>query len=162
MNYYYLDTSALVKLYVPERGSEWVEQVVKESDEMGNLINLAAISKIGIVEVAAAIARRERLGTVSTNQKTRLYRSFLRDSEKLYELLPLTDEILHLGAELTQRWPLRGYDAVHLASAYILDRKLTAAGFDPLVFLTADQKLFQASQNEGLKTENPAAVNSGR
>jgi len=154
-NFYYFDSSALVKLYIVEHGSQWVEEIVNTKDQNGDLLNLVTISKIGIVEVAAAIARSERLGSITTAQRLRLFNSFARDSQELFETLSLTDELVHLGSELTQRWPLRGYDAVHLASAIVLNEQLTSAGLGEIKFVSADKRLQQASRKEGLTTEDP-------
>jgi len=51
---FYFDTSALLKRYVAENGSEWITSLVKDEN------NLIFTSAITTVEVAWALARRER------------------------------------------------------------------------------------------------------
>ena len=55
MNFFYFDASALVKRYLTETGSAWVNRVTDPS--AGNSILLAEITR---VEVAAALAARHR------------------------------------------------------------------------------------------------------
>lgn len=154
-DFFYFDSSALVKLYIVEHGSQWVEGIVNGRDQNGDLLNLVTISKIGLVEVAAAIARSERLGLITTAQKQKLFNAFARDSQELFGTLSITDEIIHLGSELTQRWPLRGYDAVHLASAITFNEQISSAGLGKITFVSVDKRLLQASIKEGLTTVNP-------
>jgi len=58
---YYFDTSALVKLYVAEPGSGWVDHLVNALGADGRPEHVIALSRIALVEVAAAVARRGRL-----------------------------------------------------------------------------------------------------
>jgi predicted nucleic acid-binding protein len=51
--------------------------------------------------------------------------------------------------------PVRGYDAVHLATAIVLNNALIGAGQSQLVFVAADTRLCDAAQEEGLATETP-------
>ena len=50
---------------------------------------------------------------------------------------------------------LRGYDAVHLATALTANRLLTEGGEQSLIFLSADEHLIIAARLEGLEAENP-------
>lgn len=56
---------------------------------------------------------------------------------------------------LIRRHPLRGYDAVQLATALEWGERLTAFGLARPVFVSADSVLNQAAVSEGLQTENP-------
>ena len=51
---YYFDSSAVVKRYAPERGSEQVNAIVESTE------NTVYLNQIGVVEVAAAFARKAR------------------------------------------------------------------------------------------------------
>ncbi|MEW5870423.1 MAG: type II toxin-antitoxin system VapC family toxin [Chloroflexota bacterium] len=155
MAIYYFDTSALVKLYIPEVGSDWVDWLVNSVDQNGSPANMVVFAKIGIAEVAAALARQARLGSITAEKRTQLYRLFLGDSGKIFETLAITDQVIHLAADLTQRAVLKGYDAVHLASAWLYHQRLVGARISPLIFVSADEKLCMAAGQEGLKTENP-------
>jgi len=56
---------------------------------------------------------------------------------------------------LLERHPLRAYDAMHLASALLTQTELEANRLPPLIFLTADDRLLDVAQAEGMKTDNP-------
>ena len=156
METYYFDTSALVKLYLSEPGSRWIDQIVNAQNRNGQPVHVITISKIGIVETAAALALRRRTGFISLENQHELYRSLLRDSQKLFEFMALTDPSIYLAADLTQRYSLRGYDAVHLASAILLNQRILRAGSQPLIFVSADQRLCQTAITESLIVENPS------
>jgi predicted nucleic acid-binding protein len=155
MSTYYFDTSALVKLYVPETGSFWVDQIFQTRDIGGGFTHQISCCKIGIVEVAAAAARREREGKLTAENRKHLFAVFLNDTGQRIKMIAVTDEIIRLAADLTQRAPLRGYDAVHLASALTLNDYLAQARIPELIFISADQLLLDIAEIEGLKVENP-------
>jgi predicted nucleic acid-binding protein len=155
MSNYYFDTSAVVKLYVSEAGSAWVERIVSQRDESGFTHTIAFV-KIGIVEAAAALTRRQRMGHITLAERNQLYASFMRDAEHRYVTLPVTEDLLVLAAESTQRHLLRGYDAVHLAGALKLKQQLAAAHLPDLAFVSADEMLCDVARAEGLIAENPS------
>jgi uncharacterized protein len=57
MALYFFDSSALVKRYVREQGSAWVCEIT--ATEGGHLIRLSLLTSI---EIASALARRQREG----------------------------------------------------------------------------------------------------
>ena len=63
MNIYFNDSSALVKLYVPEIGSAWITSECQRPDV------LMVIGDIATVEVPAAFGRAEREGRLSSAQR---------------------------------------------------------------------------------------------
>lgn len=77
------------------------------------------------------------------------------DTQKRYQVLPITSQRVDEAIELTAHHRLRGYDAVHLACALHLNRELLANELPPLTLVAADDDLLKAAQDEGLETENP-------
>ena len=146
----YLDSSALAKLYVQERGTEFVRNLFISDEE-----NLLFSAKITRIEVASALARKKREGDITEKE----YESALEDLEADYEfslsILDLTDVILDLAFSLIKRIPLKGYDAIQLASALHLNTEVLAEGDLPVVFICADDSLCNAAISEGLETINP-------
>lgn len=154
MGTYYFDSSAMVKHYITERGSEWVSSLIEaKMDEM--LQNLIAIAEIGEVEVAAALAKRRRMNEISVTQQRIGIATFLRHCAQRYHVVKMGSTIIKLAIDLTQRHPLRGYDAVHLATAIVLNRALVASKLPLLTFISADDVLCKAAKGEGLLMENP-------
>ena len=82
-------------------------------------------------------------------------RDFIRDAQQQYQVVTTGQEVIDLAVELTRRQTLRGYDAVQLASAMILNRALLAQELPALVFVSADDNLLTTAGNEGLFIENP-------
>lgn len=154
---YYLDTSALVKLYVPEPGSGWIEALLQERDDGGRPIHVAAISEIGIVEVAAAVGRREGQGDVAARLGDMLLERFAVDLRERFFTLAVRGDVVHQAAIVARSRGLRAYDAVHLATALLLEAQLRDAALAPSVFVSADRGLLAAARGEGLLTEDPAA-----
>jgi uncharacterized protein len=150
---YYLDTSALVKRSVPsEIGSAWVQQITDPASTP-----LLLMSAIGVIEVAGALARKEREGEIAAPERRQYLGLFVRECQSSLALLPVTDAVLRLTATLTHRQALRAYDAIHLATALQANQLLTGAGAPPLLFIAADGRLCGAAQAEGLASDNPLA-----
>ncbi len=68
--------------------------------------------------------------------------------------MDLRDEILRLARDLIRQHPLRGFDAIHLASALSVKR---AVGED-LTFGAAAVRLLRAAESEGLTSINVEAA----
>ncbi len=122
----YLDTSALVKLYIWEEGTEAVRGIIKEAD-------LVATSKVAYVETKAALSRLHREKNLTEEDYQLAKNSFQRDWNN-YLVVELTEMIIKMGGELTEKYALRGFDAIHLASALLLTKqikqKVTAGCWD--------------------------------
>lgn len=124
----------------------------------GNFSSPAPIvftSQLTVVEVACAFARRLREGTLSSTQHARLLLAFDYDVEHRYILLDIMPATIDAARQLAVRHPLRAYDAVQLATAWLLNRELVRAGTAPLAFVCADDRLIATAQAEGLSTDNP-------
>jgi predicted nucleic acid-binding protein len=151
MSDFFLDTSAIVKRYSPETGSGWIKAITNTI--AGHDITLAEIT---LAEVAAAVAAKARApGGITIEERDQALADFLRDCDEHYDLLSISREVIDLAVSLTQRHKLRGYDAVQLAGALIVNTELLAEGLPSLTFVSADEDLVEAAEAEGLLTENP-------
>lgn len=150
MAIYYLEPSALVKYYVTEPGSTWVRALVDTED------NVLVTAEITIAEVSAALAVIARVGRISRRQRDELWGKFKRDLLTRYEFLPTHRAIVNRAAELCQKHPLRGFDAVHLASGLQLQETLVQQEEGvPITYVSGDDPLVTAGQSEGLAVDNP-------
>jgi len=148
---YYFDSSSAVKRYAPEKGSGWVKDLVDPA--AGNVIYLG---QIGVVEIAAALSKKVRTRELTQENYEAALQLFLTDVEnEEYITAALSDPILQLAVDLTRRHPLRGYDAVHLATAVSLNSALYEAKLPSLTFVSGDRILCEAARSEGLVVENP-------
>ena len=150
MSIYFLDSSALVKRYITESGSSWIEALVDPGEQ-----NLLIITRIAWVEVLSALARRLREGCLSSDDVKQAVQSYRYDFDMQYSVVELDPELAELAGELVLRFPLRAYDAVQLAAAVKIWKRLDRMDRERFVFLTADDRLLSIAQNEGLFADNP-------
>ncbi len=148
MPHYYLDSSVLVKCYVAETGSVWARQLV--SDHNATLYS----SDLAIAEVAAAIAILRRTGRINHRPQREAIAEFYKHTTTCFLHPPASRAIVRYAADLTQRHPPKGYDAVHLATALVLQRPLQDRRIT-LTFVSGDDSLLTAAQSEGLPIANP-------
>jgi uncharacterized protein len=104
----YLDTSSLVKLYVKEIGSDVVRHLVGDA-------NVVATSVVAYAETRAALARLHR-DAVLTASKFRAAKREFQEEWPAYLALDATDSLCRVAGELAERYKLRGFDSIHLAS----------------------------------------------
>ncbi len=137
MALFYLDTSALVKFYVREPGTERMLRLA--SREHNHRFTILTIAE---VEFRSAVRRRERCGDIESRAATEIIRSFEIHLENRFLRVPLSESVLDTAKALVDSYDLRAYDAVQLAGCLIL--RITA-GADAPVFVCADQKLLDTA-----------------
>jgi predicted nucleic acid-binding protein len=137
----YFDTSSLVKLVLAEDGSR---EAQRAWDSAGARVASVAL----IAESRAAVAAASRAGRVDS----RRYSTVVGDLAGLWQQIDgivLTEELAMRAGELAERCALRGYDAIHLASAEaILD--------DGDVMVVSDTRLAEAAASIGIEALVPA------
>ncbi len=131
----YLDSSALVKLFVPEIGSDDLNRPLAGLTDV-------IVSDLALTEMASALGRRLREDRLTREDAQRLYReaSRLHASAHHAELTPP----IHRRAErlmLSLGVPLRALDALHLA---------TALDAEAATIVTFDPRLRDAAGSQGL------------
>lgn len=134
----YLDTSALVKLYAPESHSTLIKQTVDHAE-------LSATSRIAYVEARAAFARKRRERSVTPRDYQTIVQDFVDDWGTFF-IVDLSDALTKRAGELAEKFALRGYDAVHLASALIVAEQ----GNQAVQFACFDEKLCRTARRQGL------------
>jgi len=147
---FYLDASALVKRYVGEIGSVWVESLC--TDKTANTI---AIAHFGLVEIAAAFAAKRRGQFITPAEYESALEDLFQDAQSRFRLVSVGRAIIDDAIQLTNRQKLRGYDAIHLACALALNRPLVDNDLPTLTFVAADDNLLTAAAAEGLPIDNP-------
>jgi predicted nucleic acid-binding protein len=136
----YVDASALVKRYLLERGS-------RETVELTSQAELTATSIISRAEVAAGLAKAVRAHVVRDEVAKHAQRSFAGDWPDLLRV-SVSEALMERAEAVAWEHGLRGYDAVHLASALTWQE---SAG-EQIVLATFDQQLWKAAKRVGLKT----------
>lgn len=134
----YCDTSALIKRYVEEDGSDQVDHLW----EGGSTV---VTSTVAFAEIMATIARKYREGILSKSGYQKTISEFKSDYIKLI-LVPIGPELNQLIEKLLFKHPLRGFDTIHLASALLIHKEGPLA----VQFACFDRRLNQAATEEGL------------
>jgi uncharacterized protein len=135
----YLDTSALVKLYVDEPMSQELMAAVDE-------VEAIATSLLAYVEIRAAFARARREARLTAQGYRHILDAFLEDWTH-FVVVKVTDQIVEEAGALAGHRALRGYDAVHLASALRLQERVSST----VTFLAFDRELTVAAKREALR-----------
>ena len=134
----YLDTSALIKRYIREQGTDEVNLWVAEAE-------ITATSIITLAEANAALARAARMKNIS-HQTGEAAGRLLREQWPRTIKTPITERTVARAAELAWALGLRGYDAVHLASAELWQISLGI----PVRLVTYDSQLAVGARQLGL------------
>lgn len=134
----YLDSSALVKRYVAEVGSDQMNQALAAAEMTGT-------AEIARVEVAAALARAVRMGALSPRRAAAALQEF-RDHWPDSLHVQVNATLVARADALAWEHGLRGYDAVHLAAALTWQEALGL----PVVLATFDRPLWETAGRVGL------------
>ncbi|MCL4464322.1 MAG: type II toxin-antitoxin system VapC family toxin [Firmicutes bacterium] len=134
----YFDTSALVKLYVEEEGSE----LVADYSRKGLFI---ATSRVAYAEARSVFARASREGILDVQAYRDVVANF-NEEWPSYFALEVSDTVLQRVDTLVDKYPLRGFDALHLASTIILSRQLDG---EDLLVACWDARLWDYYLQEG-------------
>ncbi len=138
----YLDTSALIKAFVTEEGSENVLALMDEAV-------VVATSRLTYPEAVAALARRRREGHLTAAALARS-REALQNQRDALLTVDLDEDA---AAGLSLQHALRAADCLHLAAA--LELAAESQGSD-LIFACYDRRLNQAATAEGLRVFGPS------
>lgn len=147
MGVYYLDTSALVKLYVREPGTEQMLRLANAASS-----HTLAVLSLARVEFRAAVRQRERTGDVPHEAAESLIARMESHLQSLYLIQLVTEAVVEEAAALLDRHPLRAYDALQLAGC--LSLRPTLGEHPP--FVCSDRQLLRAAKHEGLTVLDPA------
>lgn len=135
----YLDASALVKLYVAERGS-------KQTAELTARAEVVATSLISRAEVAAALAKAVRIGLLDSETARQAQRVFATQWVDIARV-PVTEALVSRAEGLAWDYALRGFDAVHLACALMWQESVGTA----VTLATFDRQLWEAGQKAAMQ-----------
>lgn len=107
----YLDTSALIKVYVREPGREVVKEAVEGSSKI-------ATAMVSYAEARATFARLLREEGLTEEEHANVVGA-LNERWRTYEKPSVTESVVRLAGDFAQRYALRGYDSIQLASAFV-------------------------------------------
>lgn len=140
---YYLDSSALVKRYAAESGSDRVASLIEGDYKI-------AVSWLAIPETLSAVARRAKGGSICVEDLAAI-RSQLNQDMRRFMIVDVCGAPIDGIEMLIARHTLRGADSIHLSTALWLWK----ASKSPVVFVASDNELLTAARAERLKILNP-------
>ena len=126
----YFDTSALIKVLIDERGSDRAAELWQRAD-------LAVSSQLLYVEARAALAAAHR-GARLDDRGLDQARVGLESLHAELRLIAVDEALARTAGDLAEQQGLRGYDAVHLASALAINA-------DDVLLATWDRGLSDAA-----------------
>ncbi len=126
-----------MKIYVDEPGSDLMRSAADGAD-------ILVTSVIAYAEVRSAFARRRRFGDFSAETLISVKSKFERDWLEL-ETVPIDDQKARQAGEFAEIYRLKGFDAVHLASAQYFQSNL-----GPITFACFDADLSRAASACGM------------
>lgn len=148
---FYLETSALVKRYRTETGSDFIQELIDGRTPA----ELFATSHLTTLETEATLARLFKARILTQRAYEVVHGRYLQDAADFLQLQPLQSATIN-GAIQVSRWHgLRSGDALHLATALILRSNLA-----DLVVISSDADLVIASVQEGFLSWNPTETRS--
>jgi len=131
----YLDTSSLVKLYIDEARSDEVRADVERAA-------VVSTSQVAYAEMRAALARLRRERVLSPAAFASARRAF--DAQwPVFLVVEVTDALCRTAGDLAERYRLRGFDSLHLASYAEVARH---AGVKDTRFSSVDGRLNRAAR----------------
>lgn len=136
---YYFDTSALVKIYHREPGTERVLPIYKSHDTI-------SISELSRIELLATVARKYREHTITIETLHAVYAKFQEDYDQRYEVLKFSslviDEADNLLRRYGEQYGLKTLDSLQFAFLTIYCEHETQ-------FVCSDVTLGQLVKREG-------------
>ncbi len=135
----YLDSSALVKRYINESGSDSVERLLSKAVLVGTTL-------ISRAEVSAALGKAVRLHAITSEEGMAALKQFRSHWNHLVRI-KVEEHTIAKADSLAWDYSLRGYDSVQLASALLWQEALNA----PITFVTFDRQLWEAGVKVGLE-----------
>ncbi|PIB80819.1 type II toxin-antitoxin system VapC family toxin [Mycobacterium celatum] len=141
----YLDTAAFVPLLIDEPTSQACRRFWDDAD-------VIVSSRLLYAETAAALAQAEQMGRLTEAEHPQARRRLDQMWSEM-DVIEVDEHVVTRAADLAHRLALRGYDAVHAASAEQLDDDDVAAASGDQALLTAWMELGMATYDTNQKAK---------
>jgi len=146
----FFDTSALVKWYADEQGTQTVDQLIETPE------NTIVITSLSVIEIASAFRRKYNRGDITKEKRDNLLVSFFEEATERFTVIPVDERIVETAFALVLDDDLRTLDSLQLAAAVSLPTP------NPdITFVCADKELVDVAAQHGLATNNPRDWKSG-
>jgi predicted nucleic acid-binding protein len=139
----FFDTSALVKRYYEEPGTDTVDELVESNQNV-------VITSLTIIEAASAFRRKYNRGEIQESAVNSLLAAFFREALDDFVIIPMDESIHQFSFGLILEDNLRTLDSLQLSAALSVQTPDT-----DVVFVCADADLVSVANSRGLGTVRP-------
>lgn len=146
---YFIDTSALLKAYLDEKGSETVREALRL------LGRSAFVSDLVLIEALGRLTRKRRGGEISKSEYLKLYQQLQLDVQHTFYVVPVNADILakafhrvHFFRDKTAG----AFDHIHVCTAEYLQTLYPA---ETVHIMCADRGLSTIATDNGFEVFNP-------
>jgi len=147
VNCFFLDSTAFLKLFVQEAGTEAIIRLMETTEDNRKLISAGTP-----LEVYSLLKRRERAGSISP-QDSEAARNILRNEAARMVQQPLNPAVLEAARQLIDRHEIRSAEALQLAAAAVAREMFHGM---EVTFVSADPRMLEAARAEHFQTLDPA------
>ena len=148
MTCYFLDSTAFIKLFVREAGTEAIIKLMEATEDNRKLISAGTP-----LEVHAALRRRERTGGLSA-EDSEAARNILRAEAARMVQQPLNPAVLEAARRALDRHELNAAEALQLGAAQVAREMFQGMA---IIFVASDGRLLEAAKAEKFEVLNPAS-----
>ena len=148
MTCYFLDSTAFIKLFVQEAGTEAIIKLMEATEDNRKLISAGTP-----LEVYAALKRRERTGGLAA-EDSEAARNILRVEAARMVQQPLNPAVLEAARRALDRHELNATEALQLGAAQVAREMFQGM---TIVFVASDGRLLEAAKAEKFEVLNPAS-----
>ena len=148
MPVYYLDTSAVIKLYIYEHGTEVMDRLLDEAGSNDSLYT-SWLTMLEFTSVISRLAKGDRLEADDAASILGRFRQQIEDSLLLW---PIDTSVLTAALSIISRHALRSPDAIHLATASLIFRQ---APQEQRLLVSSDRELLEAAVDSGVEVLDP-------
>lgn len=149
MKCYFLDSTAFIKLFVQEAGTEAIIRLMETTEDNRKLISAGTP-----LEVYAALKRRERAGGLAA-EDSEAARTILRVEAARMVQQPLNPAVLEAARQALDRHELSGAESLQLGAAVVAREMFQGMA---IVFVSSDPRLLAAAKAENFETLEPASI----
>jgi len=148
MPVYYLDTSAIVKRYLEEQGTEVMDRLLDDTGPDNSFYT----SWLSILEFTSAILRLANGGQLTRDASDTVLARFRLDIGETFRMWPVDASILRAALAVVEQHQLRSGDAIHLATAASIFRLAPEL---ETVLVSSDRELLEAAMRSCMDVLNP-------
>ncbi|MFO7991120.1 MAG: type II toxin-antitoxin system VapC family toxin [Thermoplasmata archaeon] len=151
---YFFDTSALVKRYHKEKGTEFVDSMF---EEIVNTEKEAFISSLSLLELTSALKRKQKGNIITKEEFQDALKTSFEEIDEIFTIIPVTEDTINESILVVTEFALKTLDSIQ----YQIVKEVGEILQDEIVVLTSDNELLEAFEKGGFKGIDPENADLG-